>query len=136
MLKKIKSTYFSINVLNYLDEKRKLELIKYNKALQEKLDIRIINYKFLSVKYIIYEGNDIWKVYDAFNNNLIFEGNYINGIGKEYTEEGELKYEGGYLKGKRNRNFKGYDNGKLISEGIYKNGLGNGICITYYKIYR
>ena len=91
MLKKIKSTYFSRNIFTFIDENRKLKLIYYNKSLQNKLNISLINYKLLSEKYIIYEGNDIWKIYNAFNDNLIFEGNYLNGIGKEYDKDNYQK---------------------------------------------
>ena len=31
------------------------------------------------------------------NTNLIFEGEYLNGIGKEYYDNGNLLYEGQYL---------------------------------------
>ena len=54
MLENIKSSYFSLLIFSNINEKRKLELIKYSKKLQKKLDINIINYKFISGKYIIY----------------------------------------------------------------------------------
>ena len=59
MLKKIKSIYFSLNVFTYLEERRKLKLIRYNKKYQNLLGISLINYKLLSRKYIIYEGKDM-----------------------------------------------------------------------------
>jgi len=31
------------------------------------------------------------------NTNLIFEGEYLNGIGKEYYDNGNFLYEGQYL---------------------------------------
>ena len=31
------------------------------------------------------------------NTNLIFEGEYLNGIGKKYYDNGNLLYEGQYL---------------------------------------
>ena len=133
MLKKIKSTYFSVNVFTYINEKRKLNLIKYNKKLQNNINISLINYKLLSGKYIIHEGNDIWKICNAFNDNLLFEGNYLNGIGKEYYDY-KMEFEGEYLNGKRNGKGKEYDgNDKLICEGIYKKGLKNGKCTEYYS---
>ena len=136
MLEKIKSTYFSRNIFTHIDEKRKLKLVNYNKKLQNKLNISLINYKLLSGKYIIHEGNDIWKIYDAINDNLIFEGNYLNGIGREYDKENcnDKIYEGEYLNGKRSGKGKEYDGkGKLICEGTYKNGLRHGKCIEYYN---
>ena len=133
MLRKIRSTYFSKNVFAYLNEKRKLNLIKYNKRFQNELNISLTNYKLLYGKFIINEGSDIYKIYDAFRNDLIFEGNYKNGIGKEYFKN-LLIFEGEYLNGKRNGKGKELD-GKynIICEGVYKNGLRNGKCIEYYS---
>ena len=134
MLKQIKSTYFSINVFSFVDEKRKLDLVKYNKKFQNKLNISLINYKLFSGYYIIHEGNDMWKIYNAFTDNLIFEGNYLNGKGKEYDGQTEWKFEGQYLNGKRNGDSREYcDNHNLICECVYKNGLKNGKCIIYYN---
>ena len=45
MLKKIKAIYFSLNVFTYLEERRKLKLIRYNKMYQTTLGISLINYK-------------------------------------------------------------------------------------------
>ena len=43
-----------------------------------------------------------------------------NGNGKEYRDDGRLKFEGEYLNGKRNGKGKEYrDNGKLLFEGEY-----------------
>ena len=134
MLTKIKSIYFSINIFTYIDERRKLNLIKYNKALQKILHINIFNYKLLSEKYIINQSKDIYKIYNVVDDFLLFEGNYINGIGKEYYDDGTLFFEGEYLNGKRNGNVKFYNhNGKLLSECIFKNGLKNGKFIEYYN---
>ena len=55
MLKNIKASYFLRILFSCLDEKQKLELIKYNKSLQEILNIRLIYYKYFSGKYIEYE---------------------------------------------------------------------------------
>ena len=68
-------------------------------------------------------------------NILIFEGKYIkgerNGKGKEYYENGKLKFEGDYLNGKRwNGNW--YDlNGNILFE--IKDGKGN---IKVYNLIR
>ena len=43
--------FFPFN--SFVEETIKLDLIKYNKNLQNKLDINLINYKLLSEKYII-----------------------------------------------------------------------------------
>jgi len=79
MLKKIKSPFIFKIILNYINEKKKLEIIKYNKSFQNKMNINLINYKFLSGKYIIYESKDKVKEYNGFDDSLIFEGEYLNG---------------------------------------------------------
>ena len=53
MINKIKSTFIVQKVFSYTDEKRKLELIKYNKDIQKLLNINLINYRLFSGKYII-----------------------------------------------------------------------------------
>ena len=81
MLENIKSSYIVKIVFSYVDEKKKLKLVKCNKSLQRKIDISINNYIHFKGKYIIYE---------------------LNGIAKEYYDNGELIFEGEYLNGKRN----------------------------------
>ena len=71
MLENIKSTYFSKGLFLHLDDKTKLELIKYNTKWQKILDINIFNYKIFSGKYIIYETKGNGKIFNALNNNLI-----------------------------------------------------------------
>ena len=73
-------------------------MVKYNKSLQIKLDISIINYKIFSGKFIV-------------DKNI--------GLTKEYSLNGKLIYEGEYLKGKRNGKGKEYDIGDLIYEREY-----------------
>ena len=126
MLENVKSSYFAKIVFSYVDEKQKLKLVKYNKSLQQKIDISIINYIHFKGKYIIYESNGKGKEYNK-DNYLVFEGEYLkgqrNGKGKEYYYDGKLLFEGEYLKGQRNGKGKEYDwyNGKLIFEGEYLN---------------
>ena len=88
-----------------MNEKIKLKVIKYNKKLQEKIDIKLINYKFYHRKYIIYETNIKGKEYLGCTDDLLFEGEYLNGErngkGKEYFNNGILKFEGDYIEGKR-----------------------------------
>ena len=72
------------------------------------MNISLINYKFLSGRYIVYDniinGNGKAKEYDGHYNELLFEGEYLNkkrnGKGKEYNSYGELIYEGEYANGK------------------------------------
>ena len=57
----------------------------------------------------------------------------INGIGKEYYDDGKLKFEGEYLNGKRNgRCREYYDNGHLELEGQYLSGERNGKGKEYH----
>ena len=92
LLDNIKSIFFSRILFSHLIEKIKLKLIKYNKKLQNKIDIKLINYKFYSGKYIVYETNIKGKEYDGESDNLLFEGGYLNGKrngkGKEYYNNG------------------------------------------------
>ena len=134
MLENIKSTYFSKMIFTWINEKRKLNTIKYNKNLQEKMNITLLNYKIFYGKYIIFEDKEKGKEYNVFNDKLIFEGEYSNGKrngkGKEYDNYGRLIFKGEYLNGKG----KEYDNyGYLIFEGEYLNGKRNGKGKEYYK---
>ena len=79
MLKNIKSSYFIRIIFSFMDEKQKLKLIKYNKSLQENMNISLINYKNFGGKYIIYEQNGKGKEYD-YDGKLKFEGEYLNGL--------------------------------------------------------
>ena len=57
MLENSKSIYFIKKLFTFVDEKTKLDIIKYNKNMQNIMDINLTNYKFYSKKYIIYEEN-------------------------------------------------------------------------------
>ena len=58
------------------------------------------------------------KYYDK--DRTKFEGEYLNGKGKEYYDNDKIKFEGEYLNGKRNGKAKEYyGNGKLKFEGQY-----------------
>ena len=141
MLVKIKSIFFSRNIFTFINERRKLNIIKYNKSLQKLINISIINYKIFSEKIIIRETKEEkekWLIINTINNDIIFECEYLkgkkNGIGKEYYKDGKLKFEGEYLNGKRNGIGKRYYNdGKLLSEGEYLNGEKIGIFKKYYS---
>ena len=65
-----------------------------------------MNYKILSERYIIFENDKRkGKEYLTFNDQLIFEGEYLNGKkngkGKEYNISGKLIYDGEYLSRKK-----------------------------------
>ena len=79
MLKNIKSIYFVKIFFQYIDEKQKLKVVKYNKSLQKNIDISIINYKYFTGKYIIFDSNGIGKEYNNYEDKLVFEGDYLNG---------------------------------------------------------
>ena len=101
MLKKIKSSYFIKLIYAFVDEAQKLKLVRYNKSIQKNLDISIINYKHFKGTYIIYESNGIVKEFNAYDDTLRFEGEYLNwkrnGKGKEYYWDNSLEFEGEYL---------------------------------------
>ena len=125
MLEKIKSKYLIPNIFSFVNKIRKCELVKYNKNLQNNFNINLIDYKNLSEKYIIYEENGKRKEYDL-DGDLLFEGVYLkgkrNGEGKEYNLDGKI-FEGEYLNG--NKNGKGkeyYIDDKLKFEGEYLKG--------------
>jgi hypothetical protein len=55
MLENIKSPNIMKKVFNHIYEENKLKLIKFNKRLQNILNITIMNYQQLSGRYIILE---------------------------------------------------------------------------------
>ena len=128
LAKSIKSLLIFKNIISFLDDKIKLDIIIYNKNIQNILGINIENYKKISGKYIKEIRNGKGKEYELDSNILLFEGEYKNGKkngnGKEYYNNNKLKYEGEYKNGKRNGKGKEYNNkGKLVFEGEYKNGI-------------
>ncbi len=86
--------------LNIFDEQI-LQLIKYNKDLQKKLNISLYNYKLFCAGYIIYDSKGKGKEYNL-DNKLVYEGDFKygkrNGKGKEFDNDGKLIFEGEYLK--------------------------------------
>ena len=102
MLKKIKSSYITKLLFIYINEKQKIKLVRYNKSIQNNINLSIINYnyKYFIGKYIIYESNGIGKVYYGYDNALKFKGKYSknqkNGKGKEYDIEDNLLFESEY----------------------------------------
>ena len=126
-------------MFQYLNEDKKLKLIQYNKNIQNKLGINVINYRIFSGKYITYETNRKLKEYNSFNDQIVFEGNCLNGKkngkGKEYDESDDdnIIFEGNYLNGKKSGKGKEYDRyNNLIFNGEYSNGKRNGKGKEYY----
>ena len=128
MLNQIKATYFLKELFEFMQEGRKLKIVKYSKYLQKILKRRLIHYKAFSEREIIYGPEGKGKEYSS-NGVLLFEGEYLdgqrNGNCKEYNNKGELIFEGEYLKGKKwNGKEKAYDNkGKLLVEKEYCKGI-------------
>ena len=125
MLLKVKSSFILKKIFLNIDIKRKLCILIYNKRLEKKLNINIVDYRRLNGKYKIDGKNGKGKEYN-FEGELIFEGEYLNGKrngkGIEY-ENGNLIFKGEYLNGKRNGKGKEYDGKDLIFEGEYLNGI-------------
>ena len=110
-LRKVKSKYIIKKIFQYIEEKKKLFLTRYNKFYNNLLGIDFELYKKISRKIKIGENNGFGKEYELDSMTLIFKGYYM--IGKRHGEGKEYK-----------------DN-KLIFEGEYKNGKRNGIGIEY-----
>ena len=75
------------------------------------------------IKYELINGKACSVIEYDNNGQLRYEGEYLNGKrngkGKEYDYDGKLIFEGEYLNGKRNGKGKEYNLGKLIFEGEY-----------------
>ena len=101
MLKNIRSLFIMKKAFILLCNKRKLNLVKYNKSLQDKLNLDFKDYRIYSERYIKYLESDIYKEY-KYLNVLIYKGGYFkgkrNGVGKEYNSSGNLIFDGKYLK--------------------------------------
>ena len=131
-LRNIKSEYILKHIFSYINQKEKLNLIIYKKELQEKIGVNIEDYKKVSGKCRIIEKNGKGREYKLNTNELIFEGEYLNGKrngkGKEYDDEVNLIFEGEYLNGNK-WNGNGYDNKNNIA---YTLKNGNGLIKEYY----
>ena len=105
MLKNIKSNNILKKIFVHIIDRNKFKLIVHNKNIQNILNIDIIDFRLFSGKYIKYDEKGIIKEYNSTNDNLIYEGEYLNGKrhgkGKEYNFDGKLLFEGDYLNGKR-----------------------------------
>ena len=138
MLKNIKSDFFLKKMISLIHKKTSTKIFKYNKNYQKLFDINLIDYKFISGRYIIYKTKNKGEEYNSYNDQLIYEGEYLNGKrsgkGKEYDEyHHEVSFDGEYLNGKRNGKGKEYNNDKLEYEGEYLNGKRNGKGKEYYN---
>ena len=123
----IKSPLILKKVFSFLYENREYEILKHNKNYQNFFSINIDSYKKLSGRYKKDGINGFGQEFLLGNDNLIFEGDYLNGKrngkGKEYSNWGNgLMFEGEYLNGKRNGKGKEYYYNKLLIEGEYLKG--------------
>ena len=126
-LRDVKSSFIKKIIFSFLSKKEILNIIMYNKKLQNMLLFDIEDYKEISEKYKIGEKNGKGKEYIINTKVLIFKGEYLkgkrNGKGKEYNYDGRLIFEGEYLNGKRDGKGKEYYiSGRLRFEGEYLNG--------------
>ena len=105
-MNKIKSNFIIKKIFSICNEKDKLKLVKYNKNLQNKIGIKLINYKLFTGIYIEYESKEKGKEYFGYDGKLRFKGKYFNGKrngrGKEYNNDDILIFEGEYLNGEKN----------------------------------
>ena len=134
MLNKIKSKYILQNIFIHVNNTQKLNTLRFNKRTQNRLEINIVDYRRLSGKYKIIKYDEIMKknelkIYNSYNDKILFEGQYSNenknGKGKEYNVKGNLIFEGVYYDGKKwNGTEKEYDEDtdNLIVEYKYSNG--------------
>ena len=139
MWEKIRSNIILKKIFYLIDLKTELIIIIYNKKIQRKLGLNLNDYKRCSGKYK--EENDgKAKIYNSYNNRLLFEGEYSNGRkngkGKEYNEEGKLLFEGEYLNDKKWRGEEKIydkDRGIIIFEYEITNGKREGKFKKYDK---
>ena len=101
----IRSKYILKRIFDLLTNKKFLYLIRYNKVMQEKTEINIENYKKEGNRIKIGGTNGYGKEYRLNTNIILFEGEYFNkeknGRGREYYENGLIKFDGVYFKGKK-----------------------------------
>ena len=133
----MKSQFILKQILLLLSEKRKLNLLRYNKFYHKLMGININNYLKFSSKIIIGGINGYGKEYELNNLKLIFEGNYMNGKrngrGKEYNDD--IVFEGEFLNGIKNGKGVEYNPKTILFYGEYLNGKKwNGIAKEYYYI--
>ena len=125
--KKIKSNVIFKLIMFHLEKSKYLDVIKYNKQIQKKIELSLEDYKKESNRMLILEKNGHGKEYKLYSDILLFEGEYKNrrrnGRGKEYDENGKLKFEGEFFNGKIIEGT-GYDDKGIINLRLEKNGKG------------
>ena len=71
MLVNIKSIFFINKIFTIIKGGIKLKLIKYNRFIQNEININLLNYKLFTGKYQIYETKRYTKEYDCYDDKLI-----------------------------------------------------------------
>ena len=139
MLRKIKSNFILKKVFIHLVIKKRLKVISYNKNIQKKLGLELVDFIRYSGKRKEEKNGKIFE-YDNFHLNSLFEGVYLNGKrngeGTEYNDNREIIFEGDYLQDKRWKGFEreyDEDTGKLIFKYELKNGKKEGKVEEYNK---
>ena len=136
MLKIVKSKSILKKIFLNTCDKIKFNLVVHYKDLQNKLGLKIIDFRRYSERYIIMEKDGKGKEYNSFNDILLFEGEYKNGKrngkGKEYNKRGNIIYEGEYLNNNKRKGKEIDYNNEIIYEGEYLYGLKNGKGKLYY----
>ena len=148
----IKSSVVLKKIFLFIEEKRKLKIVTYNKKIQSILNIDIFDFKQFNRSYLVFYENGIGKEYDNYTGQLIFKGKYFpkekkkiglefkegklvflgeirngkkwEGEGKEYDNYGRLIYEGGFLNGKR------HGKGHIIKYNEYNNKMFECECLN------
>ena len=83
-------------ILSFVESKKQLNILIYNKVLRERLELNTQLYKDISYKYIVKDKNGIVKIYHKIDNSLLYEGGFI--IIKRMEKERNLKIIQSYLK--------------------------------------
>ena len=78
-INRINNFYNTKEILSFLEPWKKLDIIIYNRKLQEKIKVNIEDYKRLSGKFKKGEKNGKGCIYILNTDILIFEGEFING---------------------------------------------------------
>ena len=123
---RIKSTYITNIIFSHVSENKLLSLFNYNKYLQKKFNFSFEKYQKVSGRYKIIEPDGKGKEYYLYTNVIRFEGEYLkgkrNGKGIEYFYEGQKKFEGEYSQGKKISGIEYNISGDIIL--TFQNGKG------------
>ena len=153
--KSVKSNYIIKTIFSFIRKDIKLLLFNFIKHFQMLFGFNLEDYKKLSGICKIADKNGFGKEYKLNTDIILFEGNYLNGKrngkGKEFHQNGKIKFDGDYINGnkcegigynvygkeilimeKNGKTKEYYDNGILKFEGEYLNGLKNRKAKKYY----